>query len=116
MAEVKLDNLGKLDRHCLPHMKPEHKRVLILKAATNDLAAIARHEHVSEGTVKHRLSIAHAQITMALDRPEELTAGLSNYWVARHFDGCLSDAANALRSITNTTAPLCVSKTVPPQG
>ena len=107
MAVEGIGNLGKLDRHCLPQMKQEHKRALILKAATNSLTAIARHEQVSDGTVKHRLAVAHAQIAMALARPEELTAGLSGYWIGRHLGGCLSDAAMPLRESTDATAPIC---------
>lgn len=96
MAVEGLGNFALLDAHCLPNMKPELKRTLILRACGTSFAAIAAEERVSEGTIKARLSTARAEIGLALPTMETLTESLCGYFVANHLSDCLKDAATEL--------------------
>lgn len=96
MAVEGLDSFARLDAHCLEHMRPEFKRILILNVSMA-AAEIARIEHAKEPTIKTWLRIARAEVAMALEREDDLTPGLCGYWVAKHSGDCLKAAVDELR-------------------
>ncbi len=97
MAVEGLDTLARLDAHCLPSMKLELKRALILRVSCRTVFEVAKRESVGVGTVKSRLSISRGEIGLALEGDSEVTAELCGYWVGRHLVDCLKDAATELR-------------------
>ena len=96
MAVEARDNFARLDAHCLDSMRPEFKRVLILNVFKTP-AEIARIEHAKEPTIKAWLRIARSEV--ALERDDNLTAGLCGYWVAKHSGDCLKETVEELRGV-----------------
>jgi hypothetical protein len=92
MAAQPLENLKSLLNHHIPNMSVEHQRVLLLNAEGKTPAEIAAIENVSEGTVKHRLSVASVEIARC--RPSQtLAPGMRSFWVACHSACCLKEQA-----------------------
>lgn len=98
MAVEGLDNFARLDAHCLPSMRPEFKRVLVL-SVEKSTAEIAQIEHAKGPTIKAWLRIARSDVALALEHGEDLTPGLCGYWVAKHSVDCLKDTVDELRGV-----------------
>ena len=97
MATQGLDVLARLEAHCLPHLKYEEKRLLILNVFLT-ATQIARLDGVNEETLKARIRHARVAIELALEEGESMTQGLAAFWVGCHAPGCLKDAMERLQS------------------
>ncbi len=87
-----LEQLQALREHHLPNMHPALKRALLLKFDGEENRAIAEREHVSEATIKQRLSTASAEIAMCLARGDRVTGEMRGGWTNAHLECCLGDA------------------------
>lgn len=90
------DVFARLDAHCLPAMRAEFKRLLVLNVYMT-VKEIARKDHANESTIKAWLRIARAEVAMALEHDDDLTPGLCGYWVARHSGDCLKETVAQVR-------------------
>ena len=99
MAVEGLDILARLEAHCLPNLKYEDKRLLILNVFLT-AAQIARLDDTREETVKAHIRHARVAVELALEEGESMTHGLAAFWVACHRGDCLQDAFERLHGET----------------
>ena len=97
MAAQKLDIFERLDAHCLPNLKYEENRLLILNVFLS-AAQIAQIDGMNEETIKARIRHARTPIELALEEGEPMTQGLAAFWVACHRGGCMRDAIERLQA------------------
>jgi len=98
MAVERLEILERLAAHCLPSLKSDHKRLLILNVSMT-AAQIALMDNAKEETTKARIRHARAAVELALDEGESMTQGLAAFWVASHRGDCLRDEFERMRTV-----------------
>lgn len=96
MAVQGLERMRTLASHHLPAMDLSHKRVLVLRNDGKPDREAAAIEGISEGTVKLRMSVASAEISLCLPVSARLTGEMRGAWVQAHLECCLGDAVAEL--------------------
>lgn len=86
-----------LGSHCLPHLKPEIKKVLLRRAWGEPVAAISLRESISFATAKHRLEQGLNAVFDGLSEPVPRDGYTAGCWVGAHLECCLVDQVNELR-------------------
>lgn len=96
-AREPLNAFETLKQHHLENMRPELKRAIVRRAWNQQVADIARQEHVSCATVKQRLGAAPGELFDTLPEGFRRDPYTAATWVSCHLACCLQEAVQQLR-------------------